>query len=281
MMKRKFIPGSEWLYFKIYTGIKTADIVLNESILPLTDWLLEKKYIKKWFFIRYNDPKPHVRIRFELITIDQYNIVLSQINHFLEKYITSGEISNLVFDTYNREIERYGEQTIEEAEFLFYKNSRLVLQEYLDFDDEEKIIISVFYIDQILNRLGLSIHEKLSWIEYSNIGFKKEFNADKKLNSQLDKKYREFKIKYLDFLQAEDYQYFKETIINEITDCHEILESIIEKTDKQSLQRFFESIFHMNINRIFISNQRVFEMIIYDYLFRYYKSVRFQNHQIR
>ncbi|WP_449401455.1 thiopeptide-type bacteriocin biosynthesis protein [Chryseobacterium wanjuense] len=240
-----------------------------------------KKYIKKWFFIRYNDLKSHIRVRFELTDADHYNIVLHQINQSLEKYITSGEISNLVFDTYNREIERYGEQTIEEAEFLFYKNSRLVLQEHLDFDDEEKIIVSVFYIDQILNRLGLSIDEKLSWVEYSNIGFKKEFNADKKLNSQLDKKYREFKIKYLDFLHSEDYQYFREIIINEIMDSEEILESIIEKTEKQSLQRFFESIFHMNINRIFISNQRVFEMIIYDYLFRYYKSVRFQNHHIR
>ena len=26
MVNRKFVPGSEWLYFKIYTGVKTADL---------------------------------------------------------------------------------------------------------------------------------------------------------------------------------------------------------------------------------------------------------------
>ncbi len=38
MMKRKFAPGSEWLYLKIYTGIKTADHVLEESIAPLVKY---------------------------------------------------------------------------------------------------------------------------------------------------------------------------------------------------------------------------------------------------
>lgn len=37
MVKRKFPPGSEWLYLKIYTGVKTADIILEEAIQPLTE----------------------------------------------------------------------------------------------------------------------------------------------------------------------------------------------------------------------------------------------------
>jgi thiopeptide-type bacteriocin biosynthesis protein len=276
-MKRKFIPGSEWLYFKMYTGVKTADIILSESILPLTDWLLEKKYIKKWFFIRYNDPKPHLRVRFELTNPDDYNPVFSQINKFLEKYMTSGEISNLLIDTYNREIERYGEKTMEEAEFLFYKNSQLILQEYLDFDDEEKITISIFYIDQMLSRLNLSINDKLKWVEYSNIAFKKEFNADKKLNNQLDKKYREFKPKYLNFLQSDEFLEERKSVISNIEESNLALQNIINHYENQSLeislQSFFHSIFHMNINRVFVSNQRLFEMLIYDYQFRYYKNV--------
>jgi thiopeptide-type bacteriocin biosynthesis protein len=277
MIERKFIPGTEWIYFKIYTGVKTADIILYESILPLVSGLLERKHIKKWFFIRYSDPKPHLRIRFELKDTRHYNLVLSQIKNSLEKYFVSGEISDLMQSTYTREIERYGTEMIEDAEILFYWHSNLVVHEYLNFDDEDKIIVSAYFIDKVLDKLRLSADEKLKWIENSNNAFKKEFNAGKELNSQLDKKYRDFKLKYTDFLNSEEYEYFRTTITSHINEVETIIENCKSKSDKLFLQDFFGSIFHMNINRIFISNQRVFEMIIYDYLFRYYKFVKFQN----
>ena len=34
-MKRDFCIGSEWLYYKIYTGVKTADLILMEKLYPL------------------------------------------------------------------------------------------------------------------------------------------------------------------------------------------------------------------------------------------------------
>ncbi|WP_228438893.1 thiopeptide-type bacteriocin biosynthesis protein [Chryseobacterium pennae] len=203
-IQRKFIQGSEWLYLKIYTGVKTTDIILEEAIAPLVEYFQENQHISKWFFIRYNDPKPHLRVRFMLNNTDDYSKILDKINEALQEYIGSGEISNILIDTYNREIERYGQNTMGDSETLFHKNSKFTLQ-CLHYEDEEKIIVSLFYIDEILNRLNLSAHEKLEWIKNFNAAFKQEFNADKKLNSQLDKKYREFKPKYLDFLQSDEF----------------------------------------------------------------------------
>ncbi|WP_394351105.1 lantibiotic dehydratase C-terminal domain-containing protein [Chryseobacterium fistulae] len=40
--------------------------------------------------------------------------------------------------------------------------------------------------------------------------------------------------------------------------------------------KFLQSIFHMNINRLFVSNQRLFEMVIYDYFLWYYKMQLYQ-----
>ncbi|KIC64800.1 thiopeptide-type bacteriocin biosynthesis protein [Chryseobacterium taiwanense] len=281
MIKRKYIPGTEWLYLKIYTGVKTADLILEEVVQPLVEHFQENNYISKWFFIRYNDPKPHLRLRFKLCDIENYNNILHRINESLQKYTNSKEISNIIVDTYNREIERYGENTIEEAEILFYKNSKLTLQ-YLQYDDEEKIIVSLYYIDQILNKLNLSIQEKLDWIKNFNESFKQEFNADKKLNSQLDKKYRKFKPSFLDFVQSEEFSEEKSIIISNIQESNSTFQNILHHYQNQSLKMsmrdFFQSIFHMNINRIFVSNQRLFEMIIYDYLLRYYKSLPFYNH---
>jgi len=274
---RKFIPGSQWLYIKIYTGVKTADIILEEAIHPLLQYLEHKELIKKWFFIRYHDPKSHLRIRFELSDTGRFDDVLSQITSSLEDYIHSGEISDFRLDTYDREIERYGAVCIEEAEFLFWKSSELILHEYLRFDDEEKIIVSLFYIDAMLKKLELSMEEKLEWIRISNLAFKKEFHADKSLNSQLDKKYRTFKPHYLEFLESEEFLDFRTDILTHVTEASEALQHVRSHYSGKELQYFFQSLFHMNINRIFISNQRLFEMIIYDYLYRYYKSVGFKS----
>lgn len=143
--KRKFVPGSEWLYLKIYTGVKTADLILEEAVQPLVGYLQENNYISKWFFIRYHDPKPHLRVRFRLNNTNDYDKILNKINKSLKEYIESGEISNILIDTYNREIERYGGNTIEEAETLFYTNSEFALQ-CLHYDDEEKSLFLFFIL---------------------------------------------------------------------------------------------------------------------------------------
>lgn len=278
MMKRTFIPCSEWLYLKIYTGIKTADIVLEEEIKPLADYFYTSNYISKWFFIRYNDPKPHLRVRFRVNDAENYSAILLKINQVLYDFTESGEISAVHIDTYKQEIERYGQNTIEEAESLFHKNSEFTLQ-CLHYEDEEKILVSLFYIDEILNKLGFSVQEKLAWIKDFNDAFKAEFKADKKLNSILDKKYRIFKPKYLEFLQSEDFTGIRNSIVSIIEESSPELQKILLHHENQSLeisvQNFFQSIFHMNINRLFVSDQRVFEMVIYDYLMRYYKSLIF------
>jgi len=51
--KRTFIIGDEWLYFKVYTGYKTADTLLTDTVFPLSQYLLKEKLIDHWFFIRY------------------------------------------------------------------------------------------------------------------------------------------------------------------------------------------------------------------------------------
>lgn len=278
MEKRKFTIGTEWLYLKIYTGVKTADLILEETVQTLTEYFQENNYVSKWFFIRYHDPKSHLRIRFYLNNTEYYPNVLKKINEEFKEFVDSGEISNISIETYSREIERYGKNIIDEAETLFYKNSEFTLL-CLPYDDEDKIIFSIFYINEILDKLNLEVKEKLVWIQNFNGAFKKEFNADKNLNSQLDKKYRQFKSKFGTFLHSDEYSDERNAIISHILEYAPILQNIIKHYENQtlemSLQSFFQSIFHMNINRLFVSNQRLFEMVIYDYLLRYYKSLMY------
>ena len=41
VMKRKFILGEEWLYYKIYCGKRTADVILTQVIKPLAENLTD------------------------------------------------------------------------------------------------------------------------------------------------------------------------------------------------------------------------------------------------
>ena len=270
MIIRKFEPGTEWLYIKIYSGIKTSDLVLDQVILPLVENLKEKNQIHKWFFIRYHDPKSHVRVRFHLKDTNHFGAVVKDFNDRIKTLVSSGEISEIVIDSYKREIERYGEKTIEFAEELFHKSSELTLK-FLDFDDEDKIIVAMFYIDQILSELKLPIEKKLEWITQFNNSFKKEFNSDKNMNNQLSKKYRDFKPKYNNFIDTNEFEEVKDQILLNIRESAAPLSNILNNQSEIKSEIFFQSIFHMHINRIFTSNQRLFEMIIYDYLWRHCK----------
>lgn len=271
---RIFYPGSEWLYFKIYTGVKTSDIFLLEVIKPFVEQLQNENVIEKWFFIRYNDPKPHLRIRFNINNPDNYNYILEKINSLFREYLNSGEISNIIIDTYKRELERYGENSIKYAEDLFFRSSELILN-FLEYDDEEKIMVALFYIDCIFSELGLSNEEKINWIKNFDNAFKTEFNADKSLNNQLKKKYLNFQPKYFEFIKSNGFKDIRNLITNNISDIHIAMGKILELEKKEFLQvemnDFFQSIFHMHINRLFVSNQRLFEMIVYDYLLRFFQ----------
>src|SRR4029450_2966008 len=55
-VRRRFPPGSEWLYAKLYTGAGTADQVLNHLVGPLVRSRLASGAADAWFFIPSRDP---------------------------------------------------------------------------------------------------------------------------------------------------------------------------------------------------------------------------------
>jgi thiopeptide-type bacteriocin biosynthesis protein len=75
-IKRNFIVGEEWLYYKIYCGNYTADKILINEVQTIVNKLFRKKLIDQWFFIRYYDPDFHLRIRFHLINLNAITEVI-------------------------------------------------------------------------------------------------------------------------------------------------------------------------------------------------------------
>jgi thiopeptide-type bacteriocin biosynthesis protein len=278
-MERTFCIGSNWLYYKIYTGVKTADVILLEKLYPVIQELKDENRIQKWFFIRYKDPDDHIRIRFYIENLDNISIVISKLYLVLNILLQQNTIWKVQTDTYQREIERYGENTIEDSETIFWHDSELVIK-YLDLKNtfiknEIQLLFSFLSIDRFLNSFSLNNEDKLTLINDLQTAFKKEFDANRGTNKELDRQYRKLQpeIKQLlaktsDIENSETVQSIKE----KACEIGNSVKSIKEKI-QIPLSNFLSSHIHMMINRQYTSQQRKYELVIYDHLHRYYKSI--------
>jgi thiopeptide-type bacteriocin biosynthesis protein len=281
-MNRIFSLGSEWVYFKIYSGYKIADVILLDYLNEKIAFLLSENIIKKWFFIRYNDSDSHLRIRFQVNKVNDVFHVIQQLNLVFEDVLHKKFIWKVQNDTYLREIERYGLQTMEDSESLFYYDSQMIMN-YLglknDFkNDKTQLLFSFLSIDSFLNAFSLSTSEKLALLDDMQQGFKNEFNATKLLKSQLDKHYRELEKEIstaMNYDESYELSPLYEIIEQKSSNIQPIVESIQENLEI-NLNSFLSSHIHMMINRQFTSRQREYETLIYDHLFRYYKMCFFR-----
>ena len=281
-MQRSFCLGSEWLYYKIYTGVQTADLILMEKFYPIISQLEKRKIIQKWFFIRYNDTDSHIRIRFLIEDKQKIFKVINMLYPAINDLLQENLVWNIQTDTYERELERYGENTIEDSEFLFWKDSEMMIQ-YLSLKKtflkkEMPLLFSLLSIDSFLNTFQLSNLEKLNLMNSLQASFKAEFEADKILKKELDKNFRELIPIMRNFLTdgaKNEYPVFFDII--EIKQ-REIAEKLLKVKAKIQIpiHDFLSSHIHMMLNRQYTSNQRMYELIIYDHLYRYYKTINFE-----
>lgn len=267
-VKKTFVVGDEWLYYKIYCGVKTADIVLLEVLKPLTTELLQEKIIDKWFFIRYRDPNSHLRFRIKLLDITNLGEVLIKIKKLLQPFLDNNQVWDIQLGTYQREVKRYGINTIEEAESFFYDDSKMIVTIIETSKDDETRFLTLFYwIEAIIKSFNFEDKKKLSFLEKMQEQFKEEFRVDKTVRKELSNKYRTLETKLLNektFNFSDKYN---------LKDTMERFLMLNKESKLQiTLDYLLASFIHMSINRCFRSKQRLFEMMIYDFLYRKNKS---------
>lgn len=283
--ERNFVLGSEWIYYKFYCGVKTAESILTESIKPLITNLTECNLIEKFFFIRYTDPDFHLRIRFKIKDAKYIGSIIEKVYHYIMPYVDEGFIHKIQTDTYKREIERYGGNTIELSESLFYVDSICCINmlDLVEGEEGEEIkwLFSVRSVDDLLNDFEYGIKDKMSLLETMKDSFTNEHGNTKELKLQLDGKFRNLRKKLEFILEGDlDNQQEMKAIVDILHWKSDKIKSISEqiillKNDNSlqvNLNDLLSSYIHMMLNRIFKAKQRTYEMVIYDLLFRYYKS---------
>lgn len=278
-IQRNFTLGSEWLYLKIYTGIKAADDILAQVLKPLVSDFLDNNWIDKWFFIRYTDPNHHIRFRLHFIDLQHLGAVIVALNEAFTDLENQGIIWKVQYDTYQREVERYGAESMVLTENIFFHDSEAIVnlleQTWGDEREHLRWQFAVKLIDTYFDDFGFLLSQKLDLMYQMKENFAQEFHVDKPFKLQMDKRFREYR-KNIEMILGsetnEEYALLFESIQQKSKKTKENIEQIKTLKSKHTLNKYLSSTIHMTVNRVIADNQRFHELIIYDFMYRYYQA---------
>ena len=282
---RRFLPGGDWLYFKIYGGSAAVESVLQGPVRAVVQSALETRSATNWFFVRYADPEWHLRLRFHGDSERLLKEVLPRMKDALAALPTD-TVWRVQVDTYEREIERYGgAEGIAIAESLFGIDSDASLEMLAslprDNFEDWRWMVALLSLDRLMSDFGLAATAKVGFTKNVRDSFAREFNSDGQMNSALGVKFRQAK----DTIESLLFSPLQAPI--ELSGCfgtmerrskrnHELAIELREIVRRGGLTCSFEyflgSIMHMNTNRITRRSARLQEFVLYDSLYRAHSS---------
>lgn len=285
--QRSFIPGSEWLYAKLYTGTASSDQILREVIHPLAQRAMQSGATDRWFFIRYGDPEWHLRVRFHGTPSRLQSEILPELQRTMAPMLEDGRMWKMQLDTYEREVERYGgENGIELAERLFHADSEAVLEVLAAITGDEladaRWKLALRGIDAFLNDLGMDLKAKYELLQKMAESHKNEFRVGKSyFKLQLGDKYRKERkgiegmvdaAKEKESPLAPAFEIFRKRSVALAPVIAELKAAEAASKLTSKIEDLAFSYIHMNVNRILRSAQRAQELVLYDFLERLYES---------
>lgn len=274
---RSFTAGSQWLYVKIYCAERLSDAVITTVLLPFLSSLQKRRIIQKWFFIRYQDPEPHIRLRFYSKKRDFWVIVLQELHRLTEPLLQSGMVQSVHTDTYQREVERYPPKVYTRLESIFHSDSQAVMLglKQLAQDAELRWQGALLGTDLMLDSLGLDLKGKTGLIETMHRQFSAELDGEGSIRRQMDQNYRAQKPQVIQILETQKTpgQKSLSTHFNRRTKLIKRLLLHPTLSDSTLQARISCDLIHLFLNRWFDSQQRQQEFAVYHYLKKYYTSV--------
>lgn len=288
VITRDFPMGSEWLYLKLYCGPGSVDMLLSKLIAPVIKGLNQQELIIEWFYIKYRDPEFHLRLRIRLKQNTDAQRVFGFINHFIAESQMHSLIWKTQLDTYSREIERYGAQTIALCETIFWIDSKSAIELLgtLSNDENEvlKFLWSLRLTDEILNASEFDLERKRAFVELARKSFQVEFGTNKNSMDSINFKYTTYKEQIASIMGEHiegKYPKIAQIIQRKMSEMTPLLQEVIRLQKEHALEndsfRVMSSIIHMMLNRLITQKERTHELLIYEFLSKYYTTQHFLN----
>lgn len=277
-IERKFLPGSQWLYLKIYCLPARSNEILTHCIAPAIQYLEENECSSQYFFVRYGDPDYHLRVRIRLVQDFHIGSAIRTLHAYLKPLFEQGLITNYCFDVYERELERYHPQIIREAENFFCASSALVLgflqQEAQDDNDVQYFRIAFAGAELLLDQMVPVPEERVELFKTLFFSFSSEFNLTAALKQALSDKYRDLTVDgAFGHLLSFDNESPLYDAIQQYNDSLKLLHQASNLYHLAGKTQLIIDVMHMHLNRCFVDHPRKQEMVFYYCMNRYYMSV--------
>ena len=281
--QRNFLPGSEWLFAKIYGSPSHLDRFLMEGIKPLVEDVRAAGEANSWFFIRYSDPQWHLRLRFHGDPKILSAQVLPRLWEAANAQVNQEKVIRMQLDTYEREIERYGgPEGITIAERLFQFDSELALALLGSIAERPgsnlRWQIACASVDHLLAALGFSLDARRNLLNSMGKAQEKNFSVSQEYRKQLSERFRKERPLLEKILtnpaQVAEFSASVHSALAHFAGQVQIIREQLEQAKlTNSITELAGSYVHMHLNRIFRSTPNAQEMVLYDFLTRTYDSL--------
>ena len=283
-------PGSDWLFAKLYCSPSHADRLLLELVQPLVTEVRAAGTADRWFFLRYGDPRWHLRLRFHGDPGALSGHVLPALRRMLEPFQRQGIVWRLQFDRYEPEVERYGgSRGIGIAERLFQSDSELCLELLPLFANDAgaqlRWQLAFCGADRMLVGLGLSTKEKKTLAEQMRASREQTWVADEAYRQQLARKFRSDRMRQtlaaiLNEPEKSDHGLLPlEAVgaLNRFSGGLQIIRRQWEELQRagqlaSTIPELATSLVHMHLNRMLRSCHHEQEAVLFDLLVRSYAA---------
>ncbi len=242
---RQFLPGSDWLYLKLYCTPATADRLLVEAVRPVLSQFGHR--LRGWFFIRYRDPEEHLRLRFR-IDPEQSGLLLNALQARLKKTALLAAVKEFRLETYRPELERYDARYMAAVEKIFEAGSNLVIDQ-LAAGSPVAFEATVALADRLIACFYPDVAGRLPFVKKLTDSFLAEFRVDKNLRVDLDLKYRSLK--------------FDQHVPAKATALIRQMSELAARVEHPRRESLLADLVHMQLNRTFAGEQRRYELLVY------------------
>lgn len=264
---RLILLGSNWLYFQIFCPVYRSDQILDKIAGYVEDI---RHQLRKWFFIRYDDAGPHIRLRLMLKNRSVTYTLINELSQLLKAELESGIVSDIKLCTYRPEVHRYYSEQMEAVESHFFVDSEFVISmigELLSDNDRYRLCMDLY---QSVESSGAI---RYSALEHLTIKMTESYNNEHYIKQEqfkaINSRFRTFR------------QYLSPSLSLTSTALHERLKQSFIATillyPALIRPKIFADLLHMHVNRLFSSHQRIHEMIFYNFLMAMQKNKRYQS----
>lgn len=244
------MTGSEWLYLELYIHPLVMSDFLNNEVRRLIK--SQKRLITKWFFIHYNDPQDHLRLRLKLKDPAQLPVILQCLNELMDISYRYGHLKKVLIKGYEREISRYGMEQMDMIEQFFFLDSTLALSD-ISKPVEYRYVIIVDFVQKLSERLFADIEELVIFYERMARLFAEEMKFDRE-------QFKVINVSYVVFTKKVSLRKnsFKSIL------C--LFDKILYICPEKKREKLLADLIHLHINRRFNQEQRLHEAVLYQYL---------------